>query len=319
MEIAEVIEKLNLPYSINAVDQKGELWMPCPLPFGNHKNGDKNPSFSINLKNGKCYCFTCGGGGDLVWLVSSLMGTSFEDAKLWLKDMEVGIEDDDEFKKRIREKLRLQQLSQSFSEISQQIFSEDMIPEDLPYHPWLASQGISESTARYFKIFYDKKKDVIAFPHFWEGDLVGMQFRNLGHSFPKYYNTPNFPKKNTLFNYDRVNNDDAIVVESPKTAIVMHEQGYSNTIATFGASVNEEQLSYLRKFKTLYLWPDNDEPGKKALLTEIKLLKDYVDIMIVPPVNIPKGDAADIDRELIPEYLLRAQTYLRWKLYEKVY
>jgi DNA primase len=323
VEIAEVIEKLNLPFNKANLDSHNELWMPCPLPYGNHKNGDKNPSFSINMETGQCFCFVCG-GGNLVFLVSSVLGVSYDDAKKWLGEIEGGYENEDDFRKRMKDKLRLQQMLQSPPEIPQQIFYDTLIPTELAYHPWLEEQKISEETARKFNIFYDPNKNVVVFPHYWEGKIVGMQYRNLGagkdNKLPRYYNTPDFPRKRTLFNLDFVDSDEVVVVESPKTVCVMDSRGYTNFVATFGASITQEQMSALHKFKRVYLWPDNDKPGLKALESEINFLKDYVDIHIVPCVDVEKGDAADISASLVPEYLANALPYLKWKLrYEKIY
>ena len=321
MEISQIIEKLGLPYDEKNVDSKGELWMPCPLPFGNHKHGDQNPSFSINLKSGDCFCFVCG-GGSLSWLVQNIKDISFDDARAYVRNLESGNEDKDDFKKRIKSKLDSNNMSQSFEKIPQQIFSEPTISDDFYYHPWVEAQGISKETAMKFNLFYDPERNVVAFPHHWQGKLVGMQFRNLDwgpdsvrkKTIAKYYNTPGFPKKNTLFNYDSQQGDTIILVESPKTCIVMDGRGYPNFVGTFGANTGYEQMAALWKFKRIYLWPDNDDPGKKALREEVKLLKEFVDIYIVPPVDIPKGDAADIPAEEVPLYLERAVPYLKWKL-----
>src|ERR1035437_8079992 len=104
MNIQEIVEKLNLPYSVNAIDSKGELWMSCPLNTANHKKGDQRPSFSINMDSGDCYCFVCG-GGNVEFLVQSILGISSNEAKKWLSAYESGNEEEDDFKKRIRERL----------------------------------------------------------------------------------------------------------------------------------------------------------------------------------------------------------------------
>src|ERR1035437_6829793 len=104
MNIAEIVEKLNLPHDQINLDYNNELWMPCPLPFGNHVKGDQNPSFSINMETGNCYCFVCG-GGSLLYLVSSILGISHDEAKAWIRGTELGDESDAAFSKRIREKL----------------------------------------------------------------------------------------------------------------------------------------------------------------------------------------------------------------------
>jgi DNA primase len=322
LDIEDILDRLNIR---GAVDHRGEIWCSCPLPFSNHAHGDQKPSFSINTDTGNCFCFVCG-GGSLIWLVSAILGIPHNEAKAWIRGVELGDESDEQFSARIREKLKdcdknhkglSKNTPQNFLEVD---FSEEpglFSGEDF-YHPWLAEQNISEETAKKFKIFYDPKRRGIAFPHYWQGKIVGMQFRNLaygqGSTLPKYYNTPHFPKKNTLFNYDFVEGDEVIVVESPKTVCVLDSLGYHNVVATFGASVGYEQIAPLRKFRKVYLAPDNDVPGQKALGIEIGLLKDFVDLYIVPPVPAEKGDLADINGSEVPNHLAKALPYLKWRL-----
>lgn len=325
MNVPEIIEKLNLSFKQSNVDSRNELWMPCPLPFGNHKNNDRRPSFSINLDSGDSYCFVCG-GGNLVWLISSVLSISEAEAKSWLKGAEEGKENFEDFRKRMKERLCNTE-TQSSEKLPSKIFSGASIPGDLPFHPWIENQGISRETARKFNIFYDAERNVIAFPHYWLGKLVGMQFRNLDwgsedvrkKNWAKYFNTPGFPKKNTIFNYDSQDGDTIIVVESPKTVCVMDSRGYSNFVGTFGAGISYEQMAPLWKFKTIYLWPDNDLPGLNALDQEVKLLAPHADIYIVPPVDVPKGDAADLPADEMEGHLEKALPYLKWKLHEKIY
>lgn len=77
-------------------------------------------------------------------------------------------------------------------------------------------------------------------------------------------------------------------------------------------------MQALWKFKKVWLWFDNDDAGEEGLQKSLKYLLDHVDILIIPPVNIEKGDAADIRPEETQGYIDRAVTYLRYK-YEKVH
>ena len=49
-----------------------ELIHSCKLPFGMHKNGDQNPSASLNRDTLLFNCFTCG-GGSIIWLVQNCL------------------------------------------------------------------------------------------------------------------------------------------------------------------------------------------------------------------------------------------------------
>jgi hypothetical protein len=52
-----------------------EIICNCPFP-GNHKNGDKNPSFSLNTEKNTFYCHGCNIGGNVIQLVQSVLGKS---------------------------------------------------------------------------------------------------------------------------------------------------------------------------------------------------------------------------------------------------
>jgi hypothetical protein len=70
----------------NEVIENGdELIHSCKLPFGMHKNGDSNPSASLNRETLLFNCFTCG-GGSIIWLVQNCLGISKEETIYRLKN-----------------------------------------------------------------------------------------------------------------------------------------------------------------------------------------------------------------------------------------
>lgn len=318
--IDSIIKKLNLDGGY--ADAKNEYWFPCPLPYGNHKHGDQNPSFSLNLETGQYNCFVCG-GGSLIKLISEIKGISYEEAKGWLHDPN---EDADEFYERIQSYLANKTNKQEVNSAFNFPYYEDSVLEDLehrPMHSWFVENGISRDTVLNFKLLYDPELPGIVFPHFWKGKLVGWQERDLNEvrKGPKYKNTPHFPKRNTLFNVDFVYSDDVIVVESPKTVCIMHSRGIENVVATFGAEVNYEQTQALWKFKKVTLWFDNDEAGYNATKRTISFLKNQVPLWVIPPIEeVAKGDPGDISPELMQEYLNKAMPYQIYERnYEKIY
>ena len=52
-----------------------EIICNCPLP-GNHRNGDKNPSCSLNTEKDTFYCHGCNTGGNVIQLVQQVLGIS---------------------------------------------------------------------------------------------------------------------------------------------------------------------------------------------------------------------------------------------------
>lgn len=313
MNVSAVLEKLNIQGGIE--DRNNELWVRCPLPYGNHKHGDKNPSFSINLRTGYYNCFVCGGGG-LTKLVAEIKGLSYEEAKAWIEDELYSNEAEESFQQRMLE--RLNQQDTSDEEIVETYeFSLDNFEEE--YIKWLEDEGISEATVKEFNICLDPDLPGVVFPHYWHGKLVGWQKRDLNppdkRQGPKYKNTPKFPKRNTLFNYDYVRQhfDDVIVLESPKTVCVMHSRGIENCVATFGAEVNYEQMEALWSFQRVYLWFDNDDAGAGAYESAAKSLQNHCEVWAIPPATVAKGDPADISLEECRALMEKATPYLRYK------
>lgn len=312
MNVAAILEKLNITGGNE--DRNNELWVKCPLPYGNHKHGDSNPSFSVNMRTGFYNCFVCG-GGNLTKLVSEVLGMSYQEAKAWINDELYSEEAEDAFQQRMLNKLTQQEIEEEPVSVMEEFYFEDFFVED--YVDWLQEEGISWETAKEFNIHYDPILPGVVFPHYWKGKMVGWQKRDLNPAEdrvgPKYKNTPKFPKRNTVFNLDSVEGDEVIVLESPKTVCVLHSRGIKNAVATFGAEVNYEQMEVLWKFNRVYLWFDNDVAGEGAYVTAAGYLQDQCEVWAIPPVDVPKGDAADVPTDVCLEHIKNAMPYLRYK------
>jgi len=158
-----------------------ELIHSCVLPFGQHRNGDRNPSARLNYKKLTYICSSCGNSGGLLWFIGVCRGLTTPQAKSWLtKQVKTGgLEGED----------GLAALLRYFDEIWS---SEDSGPPPLPrmdarvltpwllIHPYLTEiRGIPEENLIRFSVGYDPVKDRIVVPHFWKGNLVGWQTRRL--------------------------------------------------------------------------------------------------------------------------------------------
>jgi hypothetical protein len=201
---------------------------------------------------------------------------------------------------------------------------------------------ILPSTADRFKIGYDPNHrrmnpkegesyegPALIFPHFWKGRLVGWQERWLGDDeerpkwVPKYTNTTDMPRQNTIFNYESAltAQEPVFVVESLPTVYCLESHDYPAT-GTFGSSVRPEQLRLLRRFSQgVILCPDADvssagvtaKPSKAQQKTPAglkwrKTLTDYLERFIpvywLPPVPLaPGSDLADLAVEYGSEAL----------------
>jgi 5S rRNA maturation endonuclease (ribonuclease M5) len=288
----------------------GEWWSPCPLPFGNHPKGDRNASFSINLddpdKTGLYNCFVCG-GGNIIQLVQALRNCSYEEAEEFVGKYVSG-----------REETFLDDIRFVLDMKKEMIYNRETMaelpkPTEFYTHPWMWEQGFTPEAVRHFWLTYDEEHNAVYFYHWWYGKLVGWQRRNLEPN-PKvrWKSSPDFPKRSTLFNYDEARDyEEVYVVEGPKAVVKLWSLGVKNAVATFGASVNPEQMVSLWGFDRVYLWFDNDPAGANATRTATKYLRNVTDVWVIPPVDQDKGDPADLqDSEAVQRYLLNARRQL---------
>lgn len=310
----EKIVKDILPDEEFYEDSRGELWCRCPF------HDDKNPSFSINVnpssaKYGLYHCFACG-GGNIVNMVFQIKGfDSYEESENWIESNYFRVLDDTWDKEELLSRIKDQDPPRKKIGVRELPYYE--IDHKNKKHPWMYDQGLTDEAIEHFMITYDEEKDGIIFPHLVQGKTVGWQTRDLsGGKRAKYLNTLDFPKGTTLYHGDcdcHNDTDYLIVVESPKTAAIMWGVGYHNVVATFGASITEEQMALLWDYKNIFLWFDNDEAGAKATSTALNYLKDHCEVYIVPPVAVAKGDPADIPYDEWEKYLNKAVYYVHWR------
>lgn len=285
----------------------------------NHKNGDANPSFGYSISKKVWNCFTCG-TGTILSLIRDQIGLSSGEAENWLKERLVS-ENKPKKIKRIKSK-----------EIME--YPSNLLFRYRKIHPYLYERGLTKEVIIDMQIGYDENHDGIMIPHFFNKKLVGWQVRHLFQDkngkylcnscnkkiITKYSSTPNFPKRNTLFNYDkamecvRKTGEKMIVVESPMTALRLISEGYKSVVATFGSWSREQIFSLSGCQNGIILWADADLAGqtnlKRVLDWAVKLVPTY----IAPLVDKEKGDAGDLTSEEIKLYLENIYSPILYKL-----
>jgi DNA primase len=320
------VEAVEEELGLEAIEvKKSESRHYCPLPNGNHNNGDTSGKFYINRDMRVYNCWVCG-GGNLVSLVCEMKDISPEDAIEWLWGFT-----------RPRN-----QSTEQFKDEIMDILSEDDNQEDvLPHyservlskyqnnhHSWFEERHISDSVKEQYGVCFapDAKRygpdretyegPSIIIPHFWQERLVGWQNRWLSPSrpkwVPKYTNTPDLPKKHTLFGWDQVKDEQdvpLIIVESAPTVLFLASQGLP-AVATFGASVSEEQIAYLRRFQSgIIIAPDNDAAGAHCAYELSSRLDKFIPVMQLPPVTGSEGsDLGDLEPSELKDFF--QQVYL---------
>lgn len=302
------------------VGDGGELIHGCLLPFGNHRDQDRNPTASLNYEKLTYNCLGCGAGGGLLWFIGLCRDTSGTEARKWLED-QTGTGADEQ---------SLSSLLQFFDAVyEKQRHADPPMPrmDDKVLDPWLAIhpymtevRRIPEQTLMDFRVgygvlrtrvgadaFVDSQRIVI--PHFWRGTLVGWQTRRLVSSdgTPKYLSSPDFPKDRTLYNYDQ-RATTCVVVESPLS--VLSKAHLGSVEATFGASVTDKQVRLLSIHRRVTLFMDNDEAGWNATRRLGEALEAYSSVWVAP--NPYAADPADLDDETYASLVEDAVPYALW-------
>lgn len=308
-----------------------ELIHGCLLPWANHKNQSADPTASLNWKKLTYKCLGCGAGGGLLWFIASCRpGSSATDARKWLMDSQ-GIGEG---------AMSLHDLLAYFDALYKDKreryepipkYSAKILDQWDWRHPYMTEvRGVPETTLDKFRVGYAAQYQVsrdpvvyserITIPHFWQGDLVGWQTRRLGaDGTQKYLSSPNFPREQTIYNYDPTA-PTTVWVESP--ASVLRHEHHQHMEATFGASVTERQVQLLQKHPRLVLWPDNDEAGWNALddlvdnkgnvqrLGLINALSPHTKLYVV---DSPwAADAADLPDHMVDELIANAVPWPVW-------
>jgi DNA primase len=298
----------------------------CPDFWGLHKHGDTTGKFAINREKRVYHCFVCS-GGTLLSLAMEHNQMDEETATEWLYQFAHGdTRTDTEF---VDDFMKLLDDYAEKKGDRMPYFNEHVLKQfDAAYHAldldgepisWYEERGISEEIQQAYRLCYgaNHKKvapirggekiaedyfgPCIAFPHFWEGRLVGWQHRWLNHGkdtpkwLPKYTNTSDFPKKQTLYNYDRAIKHPAsrvVVVESCPTAGFLESMKIP-AVGAFGSGITEGQLRLLRRFTEGVIFaPDNDKPGVKFANIGRAYLERYIDVTVLKPVEL--GEGADL-------------------------
>ena len=296
--------------NVHEITEMGdELIHSCKLPFGMHKNGDVNPSASLNRKDLVFNCFTCG-GGSIVWLVQNVLDIDRDSAIAELKNYASGLKviPIEEF----MEKLNKLFTDEEVRKYEIPVYNEKILNRWVQTADYLTSRGVSEQVQKEMRTGVDKDRteyrklangqDIVSLsrvviPHFINGKLVGWVARKIDNidGVSKYKNSKGFPRQYSLYNQDNVKGMKCIyVVESPMSVLVLKSRGVENVVATFGAKFSEPQVQLLRNFKEVTVFMDGDAPGRSASMNLIKSLSHYTNVRVI---DTPDGeDPASLDK-----------------------
>jgi DNA primase len=172
---------------------------------------------------------------------------------------------------------------------------------------------------------YDRFRERVIFPiRDASGGAVGLGGRILGNATddgkdhgPKYLNspaTPLFDKSRTLYLIDRAKgpirkNGQAVIVEGYTDALMAHQAGFDNVVASLGTALTPGQVAVLTRYATkIALAYDVDAAGEKAgtfgaqalesLIGQLAVADTGVELDEVRVVRLPDGkDPDEVVRE----------------------
>jgi DNA primase len=129
--------------------------------------------------------------------------------------------------------------------------------------------------------YYDRFFNRIMFPIFdVHNKVIGFGGRIMGDGNPKYLNSPEtklFDKSRNLYglNFARTSRkDNIIIVEGYMDVISLHQDGFTNVVASLGTSLTSGQASLIKKYtQEVILAYDSDNAGINATLRAIPILK----------------------------------------------
>lgn len=325
-EKRELCESLLREFGVTRwrVTKYGEMIHSCPIP-GAHRNGDRNPSASLNFKKLTFNCLGCRSHGGLLWFIGTCRGgEDAEGVRDWLSGatgtgghvMELG------------------RLLEILDAIAAPSAPPPPIPSFAPqmieswtrwpiHHPYMTDpapdgRGCAPETLTEFRVGYADEyfmgRDVptqerIVIPLFWKGDLVGWQARRLAPwDEPKYKNSPDFPRDRVIYNHHGFLS--AVVVESP-LSVLRHYHHMPNMCSTLGAEVTEVQQRLLHRYSKIILWYDNDEAGWGSTEALGEALLPFCDVWAVE--NPWKADPADLPDSTVEELIGQAVPFVVWE------
>ena len=307
--------------SVVRTTSRGEMNIACP--FGFHQDQLKNPTGSLNYLKLTYHCLGCQASGSLPWFVASIRNSSVEDARDWLGKT-TGINGsvmDLSALLKLFDAIYVESKKEKFPIPN---YSFKVLDPWMFIHPYMTDpiveggRGIPEETYKHFRLGYaqnyrvsgNRTSERIIIPHIWKDQLVGWQTRRLSDDgTPKYLNSPDFPKDQTLYNFDPKAKQ-VVVVESPMS-VLRHWHEIPNMVSTFGASVTNEQIRLLQGIPEVVLWMDNDKAGWTATKRMESLLSPYTNVLIVD--NPYHADPADLDTIWVQGLIETALPYPVWQ------
>lgn len=321
------VEKVLEYFSIRNIAVRGdEIQFSCPFP--EHYRGDRNPSSSINTKDGRWHCFGCGRSGTLISFVAEYDNVSPAVAIRWLRESYYSGDPTAKTSvkqalKKLLEKEKKQDEDKSIElypyierfrvdwERAEEAYREGSLPRALqrPFKDY----RLSAQTLKGFQIGYDETTKRITIPiRNQYGTIIGFKGRATNNNKPKYlslykkHDMPRFLTGDTVFGIDSADGSAIIICEGEFDAISLREKGFKSSVALGTSTITDKQIKIIKQFSdSAYILFDPDQQGRKGA--------QKVAISLIPhlPVKIAEAsgdsDPAEMEPSEITQAIAKAQ------------
>lgn len=255
--VLEIADKHLSPYEIKHKFGGDEL-IPELCPFcGGGTHGHDKKTFAVSLENG---CYICKRGS------CGKRGTLESLAEFFHENVGVVRKNGDK---------------QQPGNKNYVLPSVRLLPPTEKIYEYFEKREISKDTVNAFKIQADEKGNIV-FPFYENGENVFVKFRKPEKHRPEDKTPKEWRESGTkpvLFGMDMcVFSRPLIITEGMIDTMSLYEAGINNVVSVPSGCEDfswvENCFDWLEKFKTIILFGDNDEPGKKMVKTLVKRLDE---------------------------------------------
>ena len=275
---------------------------PCPF------HDENSPSFVVSPSKQIYHCFGCGAGGDSIKFTMEYEKLNYPEAIEKLANsynFSLSYTDNKHNKPRSQLMDKVNEWYQTL--LTSNTSATKYIKERGIYESSVEKFAIgyapdSNSTINYIKsqlfniseavelgiVGYDSGRNFarfiqrITFPiHSANGSIVGFGGRTISGHQAKYINSPETPffnKSRLLYAYHHAKQTihktkEIVITEGYLDVIMLHQAGFTNSVATLGTALTQEHLPLLRKGEPKIIMAyDGDKAGRTAALKASRLL-----------------------------------------------
>ena len=278
-------------YQIHWLKKSGEeLRGRCPI-----HQGEGQQSFHVSLTKNAFHCFSCKARGNVLDFVGAIEKCSVREAAAKLQEWFTITSNPMPVEAKLVSKTEKRGPD---SEVGNKPLNFELKSVDFGY-PYLDERGIMKETAEIFGVGLFSGRGsmsgrVVIPIHNERGELVAYAGRAIDGSEPRYKLPAGFHKSHVLFNLHKAEGEQVIIVEGFFDCMQVWQAGYSSVVALMGSTLSEQQERLLvERFKTITLFLDGDEAGRKAAEEIAVRLLRKVHVRILEPPDGKQPDQLD--------------------------